>query len=126
MSFPALPPSNRERASAVTRASLFGAALAEFRRVGFGRASVARIARDAGVSRPSFYFHFPTKEQVLLELRYSLELEIAERLKRAHTLRRALDQMVDGLIEAEEKVECAGALPRHAACFGGPAGEFAR
>ena len=48
MSFPAALPGRRERQTESTRASLFQAALAEFRRVGFARASVSRIVREAG------------------------------------------------------------------------------
>lgn len=95
----ALP--SRPRQSDATRLRLFEAALAEFRRDGFDRVSVARIARRAGVSRPCFYFHFPTKEHVLLELRRSLELELVERLSRCRSLRETLAELVEGLIESE-------------------------
>ena len=104
MAFPALPPNRRERAGDTTRARLFEAALEEFRRVGFARATVARIAREAGVSAPSFYFHFPTKEHVLFELDHALQLGVAERLKRSRSLREALDALVDELIQAERSV----------------------
>ena len=104
MVLPALPPSRRERAGDATRARLFEAALAEFREVGFDAASVARIARAAGVSRPSFYFHFPTKEHVLGELLYALELQVAEGLKRCRSLREALHALVDGFVGVEDAV----------------------
>ena len=107
VAFPNLPPSRRERASDATRALLFEAALDEFRRVGFDRASVSRIARDAGLSRPTFYSHFPTKEHVLRELGYSLELAIAERLKRCRSLREAFSALADALLDAEASVRSA-------------------
>ena len=66
----------RERRRRRTRTRLYEEALAEFARVGFDRASVADIARAAGVSRPAFYFHFPTKEHVLLELQWHKEQEL--------------------------------------------------
>ena len=69
-------PSAREIQRQRTRARLFEAALAEFARTGFDRASVAEIARAADVSRPSFYFHFPTKEHVLLELQSCKEFQL--------------------------------------------------
>jgi AcrR family transcriptional regulator len=56
MTFPDALPGRRQRQVDSTRTLLFEAAIAEFRRVGFSRASVSRIAREAGVSRPSFYF----------------------------------------------------------------------
>ena len=83
-------PSAREIQRQRTRARLFEAALAEFARAGFDRASVAEIARAADVSRPSFYFHFPTKEHVLLELQWRKELELVERLSGHATLRELL------------------------------------
>ena len=73
----------RERQRAATRERLFDAALAEFRREGFERASVAEIARAAGVSRPSFYAHFPTLDHVLLELAWRLALQVVRRLESA-------------------------------------------
>jgi hypothetical protein len=41
---------------------------------------------------------------VLLELQWTLELEIVERLKRCRSVREALSRFVDGLEEAERKV----------------------
>jgi AcrR family transcriptional regulator len=104
MAMPVFLRSRRERASDATRARLFRAALDEFRRAGVAGAQVARIARRARVSRPSFYFHFPTKEHVLLELQWTLELEIVERLKRCRSVRDALSSFVDAFDEAEQKV----------------------
>ncbi len=87
-----------------TRALLFEAAMQEYRRVGFERASVARIAREAGVSRPSFYFHFPSKQHVLLELQWNIENEIAERFKKCESLAETLNELIEGLIDTERKV----------------------
>jgi AcrR family transcriptional regulator len=108
MSLPAALPGRRERQVDSTRARLFEAALAEFRRVGFARANVARIAREAGVSRPSFYFHFPTKEHVLLELQFLEERVLAARLGRARGLREALDELAEGVIELEARLGDSG------------------
>ena len=98
-------PGRRERQVDSTRARLFEAAIAEFRRVGFDRANVARIARRARVSRPSFYFHFPTKEHVLLELQWLEERMLVTRLERARSLREALHELAEGLIECEARLE---------------------
>jgi AcrR family transcriptional regulator len=94
----------RESKRDLTRRRLFDAAIEEFRREGFDRASIARIAKRAGVSRASFYFHFPTKDHVLLELQWNLELRIVERLREHESLRSTLFEFVEGLIEAEESV----------------------
>jgi AcrR family transcriptional regulator len=94
----------RESRRDLTRRRLFDAAIEEFRSEGFDRASIARIAKRAGVSRASFYFHFPTKDHVLLELQWNLELRIVERLRGHESLRSALHEFIDGLIEAEDSV----------------------
>jgi AcrR family transcriptional regulator len=101
---PAALPGRRERQVDSTRARLFEAAIAELRRVGLARANVARIAREAGVSRPTFYFHFPTKEHVLLELQFLEERALAARLERARSLREALNELAEGVIEIESRV----------------------
>lgn len=104
MSLPAALPGRRERQIDSTRARLFQAALAEFQRVGFARASVSRIAREAGVSRPSFYFHFPTKEHVLLELEWIEERRLVERLEPADGLRDAFDRLAEGIADLHARL----------------------
>ena len=94
----------RERPGDHTRRRLFETAVAEFRRVGVARASIGRIAETAGVSRPAFYFHFPTKDHVLLELQWSFEKPIAAQLSAARTLDDALVALVDGLVDAISRV----------------------
>jgi AcrR family transcriptional regulator len=94
----------RERQRAATRERLFAAALAEFRSQGVGRANVAEIARAAGVSRPSFYAHFPTLDHVLFELTWRLAQEVVRRLEGATGLRATLERLADALIEAERAV----------------------
>jgi AcrR family transcriptional regulator len=94
----------RERQRAATRERIFTAALTEFRRVGVERASVAEIARAAGVSRPSFYAHFPTLDHVLYELTWRLAQEIVRRLEPAVGLRATLERLADELIAAEREV----------------------
>lgn len=94
----------RERQRAATRERLYEAALAEFRNKGFERANVSEIARAAGVSRPSFYAHFPTLDHVLFELGWRLALQSVRRLEGAIGLREALDRLADALIEAEAAV----------------------
>jgi AcrR family transcriptional regulator len=94
----------RERQRAATRERVYAAALAEFRRVGFERASVTDIARAAAVSRPSVYAHFPTLDHVLFELTWRLAQGVVRRLAGADGLPAALDRLADGLIEAEREV----------------------
>jgi AcrR family transcriptional regulator len=63
-----------------TRARLFDAALAEIGRSGLAGADVTAIATAAGVVRGTFYFHFPTKEHVLVELERNEEARIVSEL----------------------------------------------
>jgi AcrR family transcriptional regulator len=70
----------REAQRLATRARVFAAALAEIRRHGLAGADVAAIAAAAGVVRGTFYFHFPTKEHVLVELERDEEAKIVSKL----------------------------------------------
>jgi AcrR family transcriptional regulator len=70
----------REAQRLATRARVFDAALTEIGRSGLAGADVAAIAAAAGVVRGTFYFHFPTKEHVLVELERAEESKIVARL----------------------------------------------
>jgi len=59
-----------------------GAAIAEFKRTGMAGADVGAIVAAAGVAHGTFFFHFPTKEHVLLELERREEERIAKQLSR--------------------------------------------
>lgn len=67
---------SREQQREETRRRLYESALAIFRRDGVVACRTEDIAKAAGVSRGSFYFHFPTKEHVLLERMSETEAEI--------------------------------------------------
>jgi AcrR family transcriptional regulator len=60
-----------------TRQRVYEAALQVFREDGVVAARIEDITDRAGVSRGSFYFHFPTKDQVLLERSRVSEMRIA-------------------------------------------------
>jgi AcrR family transcriptional regulator len=94
----------REQRSLATRRRIYEAAIEEFRRVGFDAASIARIAVRAGVSRPSFYFHFPTKQHVLLELQWVLEHEVVGRIADREEGEEALHAFVDELLRVRDRV----------------------
>jgi AcrR family transcriptional regulator len=72
---------SRDRQREATRLRLYDAALGIFRRDGFRDARVDDITLVAGVSRTAFYFHFPTKEDVLTELIQKTERPIADAVK---------------------------------------------
>ena len=65
-----------------TRERILGAAIAEFKRSGMAGAEVNAIVAAAGVAHGTFYFHFPTKEHVLLELETREEARIAAEFAR--------------------------------------------
>lgn len=69
----------KQKRSIATFDRLFRASLQEFRRVGFMEAQVDQITKIAGSSRSSFYFHFPTKDDVLLEVLRRRAEDISER-----------------------------------------------
>lgn len=70
----------REAQRLETRARVFDATVAEISRVGLAGADVSAIARAAGVVRGTFYFHFPSKEHVLVELERAEEANIVAKL----------------------------------------------
>jgi AcrR family transcriptional regulator len=88
-----------------TRARLFEAALAEIGRCGLAGADVSAIASAAGVVRGTFYFHFPTKEHVLVELERNEEIKIVAELDLARTgsddLTSVLSNLVRHVVAAE-------------------------
>jgi len=71
---------SREAQRRQTRARLLDAAIVEFKRAGTSSADINAIVEAAGVARSTFYFHFPTKEHVLLELIARDEDYLAEEL----------------------------------------------
>jgi AcrR family transcriptional regulator len=98
----------REAQRLQTRARVFDAAVAEIGRSGLAGADVAAIAAAAGVARGTFYFHFPTKEHVLVELERAEEARIAARLDTEATqpvdLMSMLTLLVRQVLAAEERL----------------------
>ncbi len=75
------PPTQRDMKREDTRARLFAAALDEFRRVGVDQARVSEICRNAGVAKGTFFFHFATKDHVLLERQQQISGRMASRIE---------------------------------------------
>jgi AcrR family transcriptional regulator len=88
-------PSAREAKRLQTRERLMGAAIAEFKRSGLAAADVGAIVAAAGVAHGTFFFHFPTKEHVLLELERREEERIAKQLGRFITAKRTLSSILE-------------------------------
>jgi len=95
---PQVKPSARETRRLQTRQRLLDAAVAEFKRVGMAGADVNAIVAAAGVAHGTFFFHFPSKEHVLLELERHEEAHLAEEFARfldsTHHLTDALTEVV--------------------------------
>ena len=92
--------SHRDRQRAATRERVFLAAVDEFLHVGFPGAHIDRIAAAAGVSRGTFYFHFPTKEHVLVEIQRRSSQATIEQLAALRTSRPGLREILACLIES--------------------------
>ena len=97
----------REAQRLRTRARVLDAAIEEFQRTGTGSADINAIVEAAGVSRSTFYFHFPTKEHVLLELIRSDEAQLAEELSRfldlPHDLSAVFEEIIRLVLLLEER-----------------------
>lgn len=101
-------PSAREAKRLQTRERLMGAAIAEFKRAGMAEADVGAIVTAAGVAHGTFFFHFPTKEHVLLELEHREEERIAKQLGRyvdsKHNLTSTLQEAVRLVVGLERRL----------------------
>jgi AcrR family transcriptional regulator len=101
-------PSARETKRLQTRERLMGAAIAEFKRAGMADADVGAIVAAAGVAHGTFFFHFPTKEHVLLELEQREEQRIAKQLVRStgskHDLSTTLSEAVRLVMGLERRL----------------------
>ncbi|MGV0743378.1 TetR family transcriptional regulator [Mycolicibacterium sp. XJ870] len=100
--------SAREAKRLQTRERLMGAAIAEFKRAGMADADVGAIVAAAGVAHGTFFFHFPTKEHVLLELEQREEERIAKQfaqfLKKPHDLEAALRESMRLVVRLERRL----------------------
>ncbi len=86
----------RERQREETRRRLYQAALEIFRRDGVASCRIDDISQKAEVSRAAFYFHFPTKEAVLLQLLAESEAPLEKALQalpREATLEQVLAEL---------------------------------
>ncbi len=101
--------SGRETKRLQTRERLMGAAIAEFKRSGIAAADVGAIVTAAGVAHGTFFFHFPTKEHVLLELERREEDRIAKQFDRYlaesnHDLESTLNEAVRLVMGLERRL----------------------
>jgi len=97
--------STRELQRQQTRRRVYECALAVFREQGVSDCRIEDIAKAAGVSRGAFYFHFPTKADVLLERIRETENQICgaiESLPASAKLDRVLATLIAELVKIWE------------------------
>ena len=97
----------REAQRLETRARLFDATVAAIRQSGLAGADVSTIAATVGVARGTFYFHFPTKEHVVVEVERAEEAAIVARLGRQSEptdLLSLLSLLVREVLAAEQRL----------------------
>jgi TetR/AcrR family transcriptional regulator, repressor for uid operon len=103
---PQVRQSSREARRLQTRERILGAAIVEFKRAGMSGADVHAIVAAAGVAHGTFFFHFPSKEHVLLELESLQEARMAAEFGRfldeRHDLMTALTEVVHLVAGLEE------------------------
>ncbi|NEK84853.1 TetR family transcriptional regulator [Blastococcus saxobsidens] len=97
-------PDGRTRRWETTHRRIVVAALALFQEHGFDEVNVARIAAAAGVSVPTFYAHYPSKEHVIMQLPTAEETAALLAAQPAdlplgQQIRRSAVQMVTQLVE---------------------------
>lgn len=98
-------PQTRREQKRETRGHIYATAMALFEARGYEAVNIDEIVRATGLARGTFYFHFPTKEDVLLEAVRQGETLILARVselgERAE-VRAVLMRTIDGFLEAWE------------------------
>jgi len=90
-------PDGRRRRWEATHRRIYDAALELFLQHGFEQVNIGQMAQAAGISVPTFYAHYPSKEHLIMQLPTAddvaavvgtqpAELPIGERIRRAVTL----------------------------------------
>jgi len=98
-----------------TRTNILEAALECFAQHGYGATGVAEICKRAGVTKGAFYYHFPSKQAVFLEL-FNRWLEgIGDQLAEA---RSEATSVPEGLLRMAGKAQSVLTLPADSSpCF---------
>ncbi len=98
----------RELQRLETRERIYRSAISEFLEVGFDKAQIENIVKQADVSVGSFYRNFPTKNDVIIELmnRYLAEIAgiVASRLEKdGQSLDTLLEALIDPIFDILER-----------------------
>ncbi len=113
--------SSREQQRLETRERLYDAAMAEFGRNGVAGSQIEDIIKAVGVARGTFYNHFPTKDDVLLEYLDRLQRAAAGRMAGLAEVaprpffRGAVDVLVDIVVHEDRNIlrEALSVVSRH-------------
>jgi len=102
-----------QKRSAATRTQILEAAERVFAQSGFDSSGVAEICQAAGVSKGAFYYHFPSKQAVFLELLQNwlagLEKHLEQVRQENQTVPQSLLQMAGAIREVFQAAD--GRLP---------------
>ncbi len=98
-------PGPRARKCAATRERLFQAALDEFRQRGIPATRIEHIARRAQVVRGTFYFHFPSKDHVLEELRLRCQKQLLLELEQLDPKTVSISELIETLLNGVERAD---------------------
>lgn len=100
-----LKPTARTARRQQTHERILGAATAEFVRSGVEGADIGAIAAAAGVAHGTFYFHFPSREHVLLELSQREEARLTGELRAVLDRAPGVPEMLTEVVRQLEAVE---------------------
>lgn len=103
---PKVPASERDAFYETRRAALANIALKLWAEQGFDQTSVARIAREAGIAKGTFYLYFESKDALLLEVlrRNSLVPNVLALLRDLQT--ESLEDAVHGFVRGAWRHLC--------------------
>lgn len=102
-----------QKRSETTRTHILKAAERAFAQYGFDSSGVAEICQAAGVSKGAFYYHFPSKQAVFLELLHTWLAGIEQSLEQVRQENQTVPQSLLQMAGAIREVFCAadGRLP---------------
>jgi AcrR family transcriptional regulator len=93
-----------QKRSATTRAQILNAAERIFAHSGFDSSGVAEICQAAGVSKGAFYYHFPSKQAVFLELLQNWLAELEGHLEQVRQENQTVPQSLLQMASAMRQV----------------------
>lgn len=102
------PANTRVQQRQQTKQRIYEAAILEFGRMGVDNARVEQICKAAGVAKGTFFFHFPTKDHILLLRQQQISESMAERidteLETIHAVKPFLKHLVSIICDEHEAV----------------------